>query len=236
MASSARYYPLRPGGWAVAALSTLLAALTGAIAPAQAVDPEPAPEPRPAEVLLNQLIEIPSEFEIGNEYQQEQDARWPIVTEEDADPQTMTIPSLWWRRDQLPGRWLSPLPGQRFIQFDGYRLVTEWRAFRSGSTGAHMVDIQVDPQYWERLGGIQQYAILNQLGTGGASYGYQVRVYNAINLVGIHACDFSAVPGFAGSPQELSPEAMATLPCAISLGPFFQLDESLFEDDLFAPP
>lgn len=197
----------------------------------------PAVGPTAAELLLEQLIEVPSEFEVGTEYIADQQAG-PIVTEVDADPEEMTTPSLWWRRDQLPGRWLSPLPGQQFIQFEGYRLVTEWRAFRSNSTNAHIIDIQVDPQYWNRLGGIQQYAILNQLGTTGVSYGYHVRLYNSINLAGIYACDFGDVLATEViSPDgEIASDARENISCTATLGPFIQFEEFFLDPDSFNPP
>lgn len=209
-----------------------------------AQEPSLSEEKGPAQTLLEDLTEVASDFEIGEAFLDAYDQGWPVITEEDTSPRRMTVPSVWWSRDRVPGRWLSALPGQPFIQFPGYRLVTEWRAFRqhpdhfSGAeTNAYVIDIQVDPQYWNRLGGIQQYAVLNQMGTTGMSYGYQVRIYNSINLVGIYACDFEDAPvPEATTRSAILPEDLENIQCAASLGPFIQLDELLLDEDLFAPP
>lgn len=218
------------------------ALLPGTDAFAQAV-PLPQEKP-PAQRLLDNLTEVASDFEIGEAFLDAYDQSWPVITEEDTSPRRLTVPSFWWTRDRIPGRWLSALPEQPVIQFLGYRLVTGWRAFRqhpdrfSGAqTNGYVIDVQVDPQYWNRLGSIQQYAILNQMGTTGISYGYQVRLYNSINLVGIYACDFQDIA--AAEPSErfaISPADLETIQCAASLGPFIPLDELLLDEELFAPP
>ncbi|NER81477.1 MAG: hypothetical protein F6K42_18300 [Leptolyngbya sp. SIO1D8] len=211
--------------WAgiVGAISFQLGGLT-AIAQAQSEELNEEPPNRSA-ALMNLLIEIPSQYEIGLEYLRDQDSSWPIVTQNDTSLYTPTLPSLWWNRDQVYGPW------------GGYRLIRSWISFRSMASDAQMIDIQVDPQYWDRLDYTERYAILNQLGTTGMSYGYHVRLYRSIDLVGLHACDFNNFPALVDNPNaEVPVPELDGVYCSAAIGPFVVFDPILLDEDLFAPP
>lgn len=197
----------------------------GALVAIAVAQTEPiAPDGRSgAEDLMEQLQEVPSNYEVGLDFVGEPDDTWPIITQDDTSLFEMTEPSLWFSREQMYERW------------GGYRLIRRWTAFHSTSSDAYIIDVQVDPQYWSRLEYAQQYAILNQLGKTGMSYGYQVRVYRSITLVGIHTCDFSPVPELADTPTEEVPIPELDISCAARIGPFIDY-ESFDDEDLFAPP
>lgn len=196
--------------------------------------PSPTSPPPPHEVMFRQLLEIPSNYGIGLGFESEFDANWPLLRSRDTSLFEPTIPSLWWSRDQLPNLWQA---GNSMLRVEGYRLVRDWTAFHSQSADAFVIDVQVDPQYWNRFNYYQQYAILNQFGTTGMSYGHHVRVYSSINLVGIHACDFSNVPELAEAPKgEVPIPELTDVTCAAQVGPFVEYSAPEFESDLFAPP
>ncbi|MBE7380644.1 MAG: hypothetical protein F6J95_004465 [Leptolyngbya sp. SIO1E4] len=224
--------------WMVGVVGTVLVSTTGpgAIAWAQTDDVTEA-APTAAEALMQKLQDVPSIYELGLDYLSDQDSAWPTITQADTSPVQMTLPSLWWSRDQLPNRWSSFTSGQRFIQLDGYRLIRGWNAFHSLSGESYIIDLQVDPQYWNRLEYAQKYAILNQFGTIAMGYGYQVRIFSSISLVGLHTCDFSRVPALASYPStEVPVPELNNVQCAAGIGPFIQIDETFIDEDLFAPP
>ena len=210
---------------AIGIASAIAASLSSSAAIAQ-ISPETveAAVITPAEQLMEQLLTLPSRYELGPA-NTDQDNRWPIVTEEDTSLFQLTTPSFWWSRDQMYEKW------------GGYRLIRSWIAFRSLSTGNPIIDIQVDPQYWNRLEYTQHYAILNQLGETGMTYGHQVRLYSSIELVGVHTCNFDSISSFGehASPEPTESE-LATLQCAAAVGPFLAVFSEDDLEDLFAPP
>lgn len=208
---------------------------TAAIAQTSTDTSDVADRAAQSQQFLEALTDIPSSYEIDAEFESERDDAWPTVTEEDTSLFGMTQPSLWWSRDQLPNRWRSA--DQSTLQIANYRLVRGWTAFHSQSTDAFIVDVQVDPQYWNRLNYVQQYSVLNQFGTTGISYGYHVRIYNATDLAAVHACDFSGIPELSTPP--VTPIPIPDLPamdCSAEVGPFIDFSDTLIEEDLFAPP
>ncbi|MEO0985065.1 MAG: hypothetical protein AAFY20_05900 [Cyanobacteria bacterium J06639_14] len=179
----------------------------------------------PSEQIFKQLLDVPSIYEIGIFVEvPDRNANWPLVTQASTSLFNPTMPSLWWNRDQVYDRW------------GGYRLIRGWTAFQSESSGAAIIDIQLDPQYWNRLEYLPQYALLNQLGTTAMSYGYQLRLYNSIALVGMYTCDFSNVPELEADPHvEIPVPDISNVECFATIAPFVQF-ESPAADDLFAPP
>jgi hypothetical protein len=223
--------------WKVlASLGGALALSCGQIpAIAQTIVDDPVEPPASlATQYFEQLKQVPSTYEIGVRYLGEASPDWPEVTHRDTSLYNATNPSLWWTRDQLANRWRTA--SNSIIQIDNYRLIRGWNSFHSQTSDTFIIDIQVDPQYWDRLSYLQQYGILNQMGTTGMSYGYHVRVYRAVSLIGIHACDFSGVPELANGPRKEVPVTdLADVPCAAAIGPFIETAPT-FEEDLFAPP
>ena len=187
------------------------------------------------EAMFETLLDVPSTYSAELAFRSERDDSRPTLTSTDTSLFEPTLPSLWWRRDQLPNRWRGT--DNAVLRLEGYRLVRDWISFRSQTANSDIVDIQVDPQYWNRLNYYQKYAIVNQFGLTGMSYGYQVRVYSSISLVGLHTCDFSAVPEFAESFRriEVPIPSLDEVTCSAAVGPFIDYTSPGFED-LFAPP
>lgn len=174
------------------------------------------------EDLVSTLPGLPSRYQFLSDTELDESDAWYVITNENTCLDKSTIPSLWWSRDQLPSRWLNVDPTQSSLQIDGYRLIRSWVAYQSDRTGAYVVDIQVDPQYWNRLAPPQQYAIMIQLGTGGMSHGYQTRIYRSIDLVGVYICDFTDIPELADQPGPALPmERFEDISCAVEVGALF---------------
>lgn len=203
----------------------------GAIAQEQSESPASDPPTR-SEQLMNRLQDVPSRYEIGRDFFEDRDENWPTITQTDTSLFAPTLPSLWWSREQLPHRWWNADDGQT-VRWQGHRLIRRWTAFYSNFGEASIIDIQLDSFYWDRLDYAQQYGILNQLGTTGMSYGYQVRLYRSTELVGLHTCDFSSVPQLENSPDwEVPIPELTDVQCSVAVGPFVRI----LQEDLFSPP
>lgn len=196
----------------------------------------PNESPSTADLIVQSLLSVPSRYDIRNDFEDESQGS-PTLNEEDVDPKEPTRPNFWWRRDQLPTRWTT-LEETTFQIEGGYRLIRNWTAFHSQSTDSYIVDVRVDPQYWNRYNDFQQYAILTQLGSAGISYGYHVRIYNSISLVGIYACDLSSlVSSIEDSIDETLLSDLSGVQCSAAIGPLIDYVSPVFEeDDLFNPP
>ncbi|PSN17144.1 hypothetical protein C7271_19275 [filamentous cyanobacterium CCP5] len=93
----------------------------------------------------------------------------------------LTLPSLWWIRDQLPRRL-----GRR-------RLVLSWAAYRLKPSSSQMVDVYLDSQIWNVLNAYEHYAVLNQFGRAAKEAGYQLRLFRGqgrgAQLMGLYLCE-----------------------------------------------
>lgn len=214
------------------AVAIVLGWAVGARAAIAQVIPPPEATAAPAEAVFMDLLTLPSIYDIGIDYRRDLDRRWPTVENETPSIINLTPPSLWWNRDQIINRW------------GGYRLAQSWFAFRSDSTQLNIIDVQVDDQYWRALHNpkqwhfAQQYAVLNQFGTTASSYGYQLRFYQQSILVGVYACDFTAVPAL-NQPvvAEVPVDQLSDLACVADIGPFVVTTDPLLDGGgLFAPP
>lgn len=209
-------------------------------APAQAPNSESAAQRlAPEDALFEQLLDTPSTYDLGNvdfRESSEVDRNWGVVDEEETSLYEATLPNFWWSRDDLPTLWRAG--GNTTVRIaGGYRLVRNWLAFRSTTADAAIVDVQVDPQYWRRFNDFQKYAILTRMGRNGMNYGYHVRLYSSVRLEGVHACDFSSVRAFIGSPDSQIPiSQLENVSCAVALGPFIDFSNPEFGGDLFSPP
>jgi hypothetical protein len=224
----------RSGRWLSSILGAIALLAGGAAAIAQGSDEVDTLAPQDA--MFQTLLTLPSNYGVEVGFGTDRDNRWPVLRSTDTDLFEPTLPNLWWSRDQLPNRWQST--DNSVLRLDGYRLVRDWTAFRSQTASAHVVDILVDPQYWNRFNYYQKYAILNQFGTTGMSYGHHVRIYSSINLVGVHTCDFTQVPEFttATPTVEVPIPNLSNVNCTAAVGPFIDYSNPVFLEDLFAPP
>lgn len=217
-------------GWGV--LAGL--AIAGHPTVAQTTDADTGDLP-PEEAMFQQLLNLPTSYGDDLAFADEISEDWPLVTPESASLYYPTLPNVWWTRDQLPTLWR--VSDSTTVRVAGYRLIRDWTAFHSNSADAAIIDVQVDPQYWNRFNYFQQFAVLRQLGTTGMYYGYHVRIYNSIDLAGIHACDFTGVPSITDSPAgEIPIPELKSVNCSAAIGSFVNFADPDFGDDLFAPP
>jgi hypothetical protein len=84
----------------------------------------------------------------------------PTVTEQTISSQGLTVPSLWWAKEQ-------------FDPFNG-RLIINWFAYPQ----LKQIDLVVNWQLWTILDYLQRYRLINKIGTVAREYGYALRVFN----------------------------------------------------------
>lgn len=101
-----------------------------------------------------------------------------VVTANTICPQGLTIPSLWWAKEQFGGK-----------------LLDNWLAYQGNGTTAARIDLVVNRQTWSLLDYLQRYDFVNHFGTVARDYGYNVRVFNyQKELLATYTCNFSTTP------------------------------------------
>lgn len=101
---------------------------------------------------------------------------WPndgsVLTDSTISQTQMTIPSLWWTRQQFASK-----------------LLNRWVAF-SGTDGTpRRVDMLVHQPVWNRMSYVERYSFVNRFGTVAAENGYNIRVFNPQeNLLAAYFC------------------------------------------------
>ncbi|WP_088428883.1 hypothetical protein [Halomicronema hongdechloris] len=131
-----------------------------------------------------------------------------IVDEDTLSLTTMTRPSLWWRRDQLPSR------------LGGDRLIEGWTAYHLVDPTMQVIDIDINGQGWRILTLAERYGLLTQFGSAAKAYGYNVRLYRGSDQfrerLALYVCDFSHTPELEGQTSTDS-DATAQIPCNAEL-------------------
>jgi hypothetical protein len=123
--------------------------------------------PQPSEAPLELSLLQPSANENNN-----------VVTSNTIYEQGLTVPSLWWAKEQF-----------------GNNLLGEWIAYPVDGNTPGRVDLVVDRQNWSLLDYIERYEFVNSFGTVARDYGYNVRVFNyQKQLLATYTCDFAATP------------------------------------------
>lgn len=155
--------------WMIGSLLLLLGISSGAIA-LLLISPSPAETttiPQPSQAPL-ELSLLRAGATVNGD----------VTTSNTISPQGLTIPSLWWAKEQFGGD-----------------LLTNWIAYPAQGADAGRVDLLVDRQNWGSIDYIQRYEFLNHFGAVARDYGYNVRVFNEQKqLLATYTCNFSSSP------------------------------------------
>lgn len=101
-----------------------------------------------------------------------------VVTANTISQTQLTVPSLWWAKEQFGGK-----------------LLDNWLAYPSQGTNPARVDLIVNRQIWSLLDYVERYDFVNSLGTVARDYGYNVRVFNyQQELLATYTCNFNIQP------------------------------------------
>ncbi len=101
-----------------------------------------------------------------------------VVTANTISQKQLTIPSLWWAREQFGGK-----------------LLDNWLAYPSQGNSPPRVDLIVNRQIWSLLDYVERYEFVNSLGSVARDYGYNVRVFNyQQELLATYTCNFNIKP------------------------------------------
>jgi hypothetical protein len=109
--------------------------------------------------LSGQALPMPSQAPLELELLQPNaaTARGDVVTADTISQTGLTLPSLWWAKEQFAGK-----------------LLNNWLAYPQEKR----VDLVVNRQLWTLLDYIDRYSFVNEFGTVARDYGYNVRVFN----------------------------------------------------------
>jgi hypothetical protein len=100
-----------------------------------------------------------------------------IVTDRTISQDNLTVPSLWWAKEQ----------------FDPYgnRTIVNWIAYRD----RRRIDLVVNRQLWSLLNYVERYRLVNKFGTTAREYGYNLRIFDRQKKCLVtYSCDFKTTP------------------------------------------
>jgi hypothetical protein len=125
------------------------------------------------------------------------------ITDQSASSVRLTLPSLWWIRDQVAAQ----------PQF-GHKLLEKWLACTDQPQLAGHVDVLVNPQVWTLLDYLDRYEFVHRLGTVTSGYGYNLRIFNRqLTVLAAYTCQFeSPVPASEEMTKSSEDRAKARLP------------------------
>ncbi|WP_052128908.1 hypothetical protein [Neosynechococcus sphagnicola] len=90
----------------------------------------------------------------------------------------LTVPSLWWAKDQF-----------------GSRLLENWLAYPAAPPIPARIDLVVSRPDWNSLDYLERYAFVHHMGTVARGFGYNLRIFNRQQvLLATYTCDFTAPP------------------------------------------
>ncbi|MBP0020148.1 MAG: hypothetical protein J7647_21660 [Cyanobacteria bacterium SBLK] len=96
-----------------------------------------------------------------------------VITSTTISQESLTIPSLWWRRDQ----------------FGDNKLLQNWFAFPE----KRRIDLLVNRQLWSQMDYLDRYSFVNHFGTTARYYGYELRVFDRQpKCLAIYNCSLQA--------------------------------------------
>ncbi len=122
-----------------------------------------------------------------------------VITANNIAESGLTIPSLWWVKEQFAGK-----------------LLDNWLAYPNDNQIGGRVDLVVNRQVWSLLDYLQRYEFVNHFGTAAKEQQYNTRVFNRQGgLLAAYTCEFNVEPlgckiwldssGFQGTRQPFSP-------------------------------
>lgn len=139
-----------------------------------------------------------------------------VVTMKTIRQDRLTIPSLWWMKDQFAEQ----------EEFGG-KLLQNWLAYPVNQGKPGRIDFVVNRQLWTLSDYLERYSFIHDFGTVARSYGYNIRVFdNQANFLAAYTCDFGALTAQNPSGEKTAPNAKqfeqfsdpdASLPCLVLL-------------------
>ncbi len=101
-----------------------------------------------------------------------------VITANNIAESGLTIPSLWWVKEQFAGK-----------------LLDNWLAATNRNQPGGCVDLVVNRQVWSLLDYLQRYEFVNHFGTATKQQQYNTRVFNRKGgLLAAYTCDFNVEP------------------------------------------
>jgi len=101
-----------------------------------------------------------------------------IITAKTIHPQKLTVPSLWWAKENSENK-----------------LLDNWIAYPASPTEPPRVDLIVNQQIWSLLDYMERYVFVNRLGSIASKSGYNIRVFDyQKEPLATYTCNFPKSP------------------------------------------
>lgn len=114
-----------------------------------------------------------------------------VITSDTISQNKLTIPSLWWAKEQFGGK-----------------LLDNWLAYPASGAIVGRIDLVVKRENWSLLNYLERYEFVNHFGTVARDYGYNVRVFNyQKELLATYTCNYSTNPHLCNSNVEATGKA-----------------------------
>ncbi len=98
-----------------------------------------------------------------------------VITDDTISQRGLTIPSLWWAKQQFAGN-----------------LLDNWLAYPGDGKKPGRIDLVVNQENWSLLDYLERYAFVTKFGTVAQDYGYNVRVFNSeAERLATYTCNFN---------------------------------------------
>jgi hypothetical protein len=98
-----------------------------------------------------------------------------IITAKTIHPQKLTVPSLWWAKENSETK-----------------LLDNWIAYPSIRQEPPRVDLIVNQQIWSLLDYVERYVFVNRLGTIASKSGYNIRIFDyQQERLATYTCNFT---------------------------------------------
>ena len=101
-----------------------------------------------------------------------------IITAKTIHPQKLTVPSLWWAKENSENN-----------------LLENWIVYPASQTETPRADLIVNQQIWSLLDYVQKYVFVNRLGSLASQSGYNIRIFNyEKEPLATYTCNFPQSP------------------------------------------
>jgi hypothetical protein len=131
---------------------------------------------RPLQAQIQAFVIPPSQAPL--ELELLTNPRGNVVTANTINQSELTVPSLWWAKDNSENK-----------------LLDNWIAYPASGRESARVDLIVNQQIWSLLDYLERYDFVNRLGYTARNSGYNVRVFNyQQELLGTYTCSFTSSP------------------------------------------
>lgn len=114
-----------------------------------------------------------------------------IVTANMISQTSLSVPSLWWAREQFNAECPKAQSNPEKCQPVGSKLINNWIAYQDEKR----IDLVVNRQPWSLLDSLEKYRFIHKFGTLARTHNYNIRLFNQQGeSLATYTCNYSLSP------------------------------------------